>query len=333
MSIKEIARQTGLSASTVSRYLRGQLKVQSETAEKIHQAAVSLGVIDATGREIHRIACIIPELTNPFYATLAEYMTTIAAAENRHIDVLLSNGQLGREQQLVEYVRSDNRFDGLIYAGIHYENKSLTKLLNEGFPVVIVDERIDLSNVKESKHPSFIGVDNYSGAYQATMHLISLGHQRIAHVSGPTELFTTQERMRGYKDAVTFSGLPFDSSIIFNGPYAAQFGASILPYLITDKHRPTAIFIGSDIVAAGVMSTAERYGLKVPEDISIVGCDGIHLGQWLRPQLSTLEQPVEDLARLALQTLVARRKNLQITLPMTLVIRTSSVSLNKKISN
>lgn len=304
VTLKSVAQRAGVSTSTASRYLRGQLNVQPETAARINEAVAAIGYRAANTRPERgpgSIAMIVPELTNPFFASLVETCADIAAA--RHLPLVISvSGKSGeREEMVSELFANSQDVDGIIYLGMNRSNAVLEQAVDDGLPVVVIDEEIDLQIPVDT-----VTVDNYGGAYQATSYLIHQGHARIAHVAGPPELSTTQERLRGYLDALSDAGLPSGADLVRHGPYTEQFGASVLPHLVRPGSDFTAIFVGSDIVAVGILATAELHGIRIPEDLSIVGCDGVRIGQWLRPKLTTLEQPIRALAQSALDTITQR---------------------------
>ncbi|NEG96331.1 LacI family DNA-binding transcriptional regulator [Bifidobacterium sp. SMB2] len=356
-SLSQVARQAGVSASTVSRYFRGQLSIKTETAEKIRQAANELGysspsfpldettetktpplnrpVIEHTASPSigHDIALIVPELTNPFYASLCEAIAAQAQAGNHTLEIMVSGRQPSTESRLVNHVIESKKFDGLIYAGMHRTNRALNHLATSPIRLVLLDEDI---TIPTQSHPNIVTVDNYSGAYQATSYLISLGHRRIAHIAGPTMLSTTTERLRGYQAALENAGIPYDPQLVFSGPYTEEYGASVLTYLTQPENRPTAVFAGSDIVAIGLISVCKQYGISIPQDLSVVGCDGIRTGKWLRPSLTTLTQPIDDMAIAALNLLfrdndevTPSKRGDSIRLPLTLTIRESAVPRNE----
>ncbi|WP_336707064.1 MULTISPECIES: LacI family DNA-binding transcriptional regulator [Oerskovia] len=348
MTLTQVAQHAGVSTSTASRYLRGQLNVQPETAARIDAAVAALDYRGATANRGVRtarpgagphartdagqgvVALVVPDFTNPFFTTLAEECADLAASRQIPLVVAVSGKHGERDGGLSPLIGGSDVLGGLIYLGMSRTDERLARAVEDGLPVVVIDEEIDLDLAVDT-----VTVDNYGGAYQATRYLIQQGHRRIAHVAGPPELSTTQERKRGYVDALTDAGLTVDPELVRHGPYTEQFGASTFPYLTRPGNAPTAVFVGSDIVAVGMLGAAELHGIRIPEDLSVVGCDGIRIGQWLRPQLTTLEQPVAALALAAVDALeraMARRgadapddvaEPARTVLPLHLVIRGS----------
>ncbi|MCB5909856.1 LacI family DNA-binding transcriptional regulator [Streptomyces pinistramenti] len=335
MTLTRVAQHAGVSVSTVSRYLRGQLNVQPVTAARIDAAVSELGYrapdpqpadrTPATGTGL--VSLVLPDLVNPYFAQLADAFTAAAAARDIPLLLGVSGRHAERAARLNRLLSAARSVEGLIYVGMRRTNEDVDRAIDEGLPVVIIDEELELADGREV---DTITVDNYGGAYQATSYLVQLGHRTIAHVAGPQELSTTQERKRGYLDAIRDAGLDPADQLVLHGPYTEQFGASTFPYLHRAGTAPTAVFVGSDIAAVGMLAAAELHGLRIPDDLSVVGCDGIRVGQWLRPKLTTLEQPTAELAAAALDALTARiagnGTNVRKVLPLQLVVRGSAAA-------
>jgi DNA-binding LacI/PurR family transcriptional regulator len=174
-------------------------------------------------------------------------------------------------------------------------------------------------------------MDDYAGGYQATSYLVALGHRRIAFVSGPAELGSVQERYRGYCDALRVGCIDAEGQVNLAGQFTEQFGMSALPHLLAAAQPPTAAFVASDYIALGVLSAAEMHGIKVPDDLSIVGFDDIRFSQYVRPRLTTIRSPVDRLAQQGVELLFERLQDPQApartqVLPVELVIRESAAA-------
>jgi len=188
--------------------------------------------------------------------------------------------------------------DGMLYLGSFRSNVRLAAAIRGGLPVVVVDEPIaGLPEVHS------VVMDDYAGGYQAASYLVALGHRRIAFVSGPAELGSVAERRRGYCDALVKGGIDPDGQRNLPGHFTEQFGASALPRLLAAPGAPTAAFVASDYIALGILSAAETHGIRVPEDLSVVGFDDIRFSQYVRPQLTTIRSPVEQLAQKGVELL------------------------------
>ena len=321
MSITQVAQQAGVSISTVSRYLRGNLNVNPTTAKKINEAAREFGYTPRnTEPSSHEIALVVPTLSNPFYCSLCESITLAAARSHFTIDIKLTHGNRETEYQIVDNIAQERKYYGLIYAGFNDSNPALERIISTGIHTVLIDETLQ---GEEVANLATVTVDNFSGGYQATRYLLSLGHKRIAYISGPHELSTSRERLQGYTSALHAANIQVDPSLIFTGPYTEEFGSSVFPYLIENADPATAIFCSSDVAAIGLLGAAEQYGLKIPDDLSVIGCDGIHIGQWVSPSLTTLRQPVDEIAQHTI-TVLQDETTQHVQLPLTLVIRNST---------
>jgi len=327
MTLKKVAEEAGVSVSTVSRYLRGQLRLQDSTRARIDRAIRETGYQVATPPGDEYIALIVPELVNPFFSALADACASLAAEAGIDLHVAVSGRQAAREARLTRHFAEASNLAGLIYAGMNRTNAELRHAIRSGVPTVLLDEDVDVGDDVEV---STVIVDNYAGAFQATRYLTTLGHRRIAHIGGPEDLPTSVERMRGYRDAMHAAGLEVDPAAIIRGPYSEQFGAGALSHLLNLDPRPTAAFVASDIVAVGLLGGAELQGVEVPRDLSVVGLDGIRVGEWMRPRLTTLAQPVRELAAEAMTALRAAAEGTvtRQVLSLQLVVRDSAVALD-----
>lgn len=315
-SLSEIARIAGVSPSTVSRFVRGELNVRGETAEKIQEAMSQVGwqAPTLTNTSLRTIALIIPNLTNPFFAKLGAEVISAGDAAQKTVAVLVSGGRIDNEIELIEEALANPTVDAIILVG----NNSLDGDINSASltkPFVMLDEmvlNVDASlensalgytNIRPSSIP-YVVADNANGAYQATNHLLAFGHRRVAFIGGPDGLLSAHQRELGYRKAITFHGLEVDERYIFHGPYSEAFGASTLPRLLTAPDPVTAVFASSDVVAIGLIRAAEQCGLHIPDDLSVIGFDSISLCDWIHPGLSSVQQPIADMAQAALRAIV-----------------------------
>jgi DNA-binding LacI/PurR family transcriptional regulator len=305
-TIQDVAKAAGVAASTVSRYLNGQLHVSPATGARIREAVRSLGYVpNAQAKNLARrrsgaIGFVVPELGNPYFGAIADYV--VEAAERRGLLVLLcaSRSTAGKEASYIDLLAS-GAIDGMLYLGSFRANAGLAAAIRGGLPVVVVDEPIaGLPDVHT------VVMDDYSGGYQAASYLVALGHRRIAYVSGPAELGSVQERQRGYCDALAKGGIDAGEQLNLAGHVTEQFGASALPRLLCADEPPTAAFVASDYIALGMLSAAETHGIRVPGDLSIVGFDDIRFSQYVRPRLTTIRSPVERLAQMGVELLFDR---------------------------
>lgn len=327
MSLSAVARAAGVSVSTVSRYAKGQLQLKPETEDHIRVAMREVGYDLPQLETIEsRVVLIVPDLSNPYFADVAGAVARACSERGLEALVSVTGGIAHRERQLVASCAAMDDLYGILYIGMNRTNAELSAVA-ERKPVVVLDEPMDRSN---SARIPLVKADNFGGAFQATNYLIQQGHRTIAHVGGPDDLESAHERLRGYREALDFHRLPHHEELTFRGPYSEKYGTSVLTYVLRAAPRPTALMVSSDIVAIGIISAAEQHGLEIPHDLSLVGFDGIAVGAWLRPKLTTVVQPVEDLVTTGLQELRRLHEGdagQDHSLPMELRIRESSAAL------
>ena len=295
MSISAVARHAELSVSTVSRFLRGELRVSARTEERIRAAMEATGY-RARPQPGRTVALIVPELSNPYFSQLAQEFADVAAARDVEVQILVSGGHQSRERSLLSKAVASSEVSAVVFVSMSGSAEVL-ETVPRNTPLVVFDERME--DDAGATRP-FAGADNLGGAYQATAYLLSNGHRRIAHLGGPGALDSARQRLRGYRQALQDHGLAVDPHLVFEGPYSEAFGASVLPRLLRLKDRPTAVFAGSDIMAVGLAAAAPMHGVSIPADLSLIGFDGIEVGSWITPRLSTVVQPYEQLAQRAL---------------------------------
>jgi DNA-binding LacI/PurR family transcriptional regulator len=330
-TIRDVARAAGVAASTVSRYLNGQLRVSPATEAKVLEAVAELGYVpNAPARNLARrrsgvIGFVVPEISNPYFGSIADYVVEAVERHGRLVLLCSHRSQSVKQSSYIDLLDS-GAIDGMLYLGSFRSNERLAAAITDGLPVVVVDEPIaGLPPV------SSVVMDDYAGGYQATSYLVALGHRRIAFVSGPAELGSVQERYRGYCDALRVGGIDAEGQVNLAGQFTEQFGMSALPHLLAAAQPPTAAFVASDYIALGVLSAAEMHGINVPGDLSIVGFDDIRFSQYVRPRLTTIRSPVDRLAQQGVELLFERLHDPQApartqVLPVELVIRESAAA-------
>lgn len=324
MSLSRVARSAGVSTSTVSRYVRGELKVSPATARRIDQALAEDGRPAADrSRAVTTIGLVVPSLANPYFAALADAVVDAAAEDGIEVFTALTGSSALRERNSVERLAQVPNLGGIVYLGMHSTNEAFTGRVGEELPVVLLDEYV----IADGTRISQVTADSFGGAYQATAHLAGLGHRRIAHVGGPRGLETAEQREAGFRAAMTDHSLEVDDRLVLRGSYTADFGTNFFAHVSSVEPAPTAVFCASDIAAIGVLEAARQARIGVPDELSIIGCDGIAFGDWTSPQLTSVAQPTQMLARQAVDELIHVATGgtpTPHTLPMTLRVRAST---------
>ncbi len=319
--LKDIAQQMGVDVSTVSRALRNDQRVKETTRFKVLQFAEKLNYIPdwsarvLSGGKSGIIGIILPEVKHSFYAEIFEEISTITLQKNMTPELILTEFDPSRIEGINKQIFSQH-LDGVIVA-YHYLNFSFFR--ENQLPVVLIDV-IDSENVNVDK----IVVDNFSGAKEAVGYLASLGHQRIGFIS---DAVTTPVRKEGYKTELKKSGLKIDENIIIvRAGRSEEVGYQVGLKLLVEKDRPSAVFCVNDLIAIGLMKAAFELSLKVPEDLSIIGFDDLPISSSLPVPLTTVRQPIREIAQKSLQVLTERMENegkpyRTETLPTELIIR------------
>ena len=304
VGIVEIAERTGLSKATVSRALRGPPTVTAETTQTVRPAAAELGYIPsvaaaglATGRN-QAIGALVPVLDRWFYTHVLEGAD--AELRRRGYDLLLYNlgGGPGERDRVFHRSILRRRIDGLLVLALTFTPEEQEQLQQTEFPTIAVG-----GPTAGVRH---IGIDDHQVSYLAAAHLIELGHTRIAQIGGSDVLglnaSVPSNRLSGFRYAMADAGLPVREDWIVDGRYDFGGGVEATRQLFAGPETPTALFATSDEMAFGAMTELRRRGLRVPEDVSVIGIDGhedaVHYG------LTTVAQSPSDQGRLAARRLL-----------------------------
>lgn len=301
-TMNDVARLAGVSPMTVSRVINGEPAVQPETREKVRIAIGELGYVpnpaarSLAGARQYRLALLHD---NPSAAFLSELLVGCLAEAADGDALLLVEPCAGVEP--VELARHlvAHRVEGVILPPPLCENANLLAALEQArLPMVQVATGVP--------HPGAfsVGIDDESAAYAITSHLIALGHKRIGLIAGDPNLSSSDLRRRGYLRALSEAGLPRDPMLEEQGNFTWRSGMVAAEALLSLPERPTAIFASNDDMAAAAVATAHRRGLDVPGDLSVCGFDDTSVATTVWPELTTIRQPVGDMARAATRLLI-----------------------------
>ena len=305
-SLRDVAQRAGVSVATASRVTTGTDGVRPETRARVEEAMRELLYVPPGRKpETGAIGLLVPELTNPIFPALAQAME--ARATEAGLATILCNTTAAAFRE-ADYVHMllDRRVDGMIFISCEMthlagEHDHYGRLLDEGARLVFVNGALDDVDVP------CVSVDERHAGYLSTRHLISLGHERIGFVAGPADYLPTREKAAGREEALRQAGLQPDG-LVAHGDFTLEGGRRAARKLLQRADRPTGVICSSDVIAIGVVQEARGLGLRVPEDLSVVGFDGIEAASWVDPALTTVEQPIEEIASTAvdlLQTVIA----------------------------
>ena len=326
-TITDVARSAGVSSATVSRYLNDTLNLPGDTASRIDMAVQKLRYRpNRIARGLKRgktdsLGLVVPDIANPFYGALASHVEAEAEAAGLSLTLYSSRNRLEREILLLDQ-QASRAVDGLIFLTNHSANGLLSRRINSQDRIVLLDE-----DVPSTVAPK-VFVDNERGGYEATRYLIEMGHQQIAHVTGPKDLFSVRARYAGYKRALRQAGIELNQSLILYGTYAPEWGRAAIDRLFAQNPAPSAVFASSDYIIVGILEALRDRNVTVPAEISVIGFDDLIFTQLLHPPVTTVRQPIAELARVGVSILLDCIKGIShrgevVRLPVELINRAS----------
>ncbi len=306
VSIKDIAREAGVSHSTVSRALSGSALVNAETAERIRDLAREMGYTpSAIGRSLvtrrtRTLGLVVSRLTNPHIAQVA-HAVEVTAMDHGYSVLLCSAGSPDREVAAVQMLR-ERRVDGIVVQSSVIGDRYMSLLNDVQAPIVLIN------NQRDGQYVYSVDCDNRQGGREAVAYLVAKGHTRVGYVAGPAEALANRQRRQGWRDALAEAGLPHGDDLVAGAPEdlapTAAGEAAVLD-LLARPRPPTALFCYNDMTALGALRAARRLGRRVPADLSVVGFDDILMAAYTDPPLTTVAQPKEALGRRAVEMLLA----------------------------
>jgi LacI family repressor for deo operon, udp, cdd, tsx, nupC, and nupG len=331
-SIKDVARIAGVSTATVSRTLAEPEKVTEETRRKVEEAIQRIGYVrNALARSFRMqrtqtILVLLPDVGNPFYSLIIQGLEEVA--QHHHYRLLIGDtqNQAEREQQYLQAVRQ-RQVDGVISLG--HTLPDIPELNGKRIPIVMACEYLHDASV------SSVSIDNIAAAETATEHLLSLGHRRIIFINGPAHTPLSKDRLRGYRNALKNAGVEYDPRLVRRGDFSLASGEQVALEIFQENLTFSAIFAANDTMAIGAIKVLRGRGLRIPDDISVIGFDDIEFAQYVEPPLTTIHQPRREIGRAAMKKMIAKLANKsekvgQVILGHELVLRSSTESLLKR---
>jgi len=304
-TIRDVARISGVSISTVSLALNETGRVSADTYQKIWAAAQSVGYAPnpvaqslKSGRS-RLIGMVVGDISNPFFGRMLKGVERCALASNYLVIVSDSGAKASQELAILDHL-SGQRVAGIILSphGSSAEHAArINRLTN---PLVLVDHRIDGVDC------DFVGSDNVLASAMLTEHLIRFGHRRIAHIAGSAGLYTSVKRLQGFLETMKGAGIEVDPSLVVDGDYQGERAYAEVMRLITRADRPTAILAANNVMALGALQAINDLGFKCPQDISLTSIDDVPWGNVIQPRITMVVQQVDELARVASEWLLER---------------------------
>ena len=333
-TIRDVARKAGVAPITVSRVINNSGYVSDVTRAKVEAAVAELHYVPNTLARSFRsnrtrvLALIVTDITNPFWTTVARGVEDLA---NQHgFNVILCNTDESESKQ-VDYVTVllQKQVDGFLFVPARSTPDSVRKIQSQNVPVVVLDRQIPGVQV------DVVRGDSEKGAHDLIELLISLGHQRIAMLSGPRAISTSVQRIKGYQDALVNAGMTAREELVYYGEYNQAGGYQSARQALSTLPRPTALFAANNFIAMGALMALREAKVRVPRDISVVCFDDIPPWLMIDPFLTVASQPAYAMGQQATQLLLDRlagalpSSSREIVLPAKIIVRKSSAPPQK----
>lgn len=329
VTIRAVANAAGVSVSTVSNVISGRHQQMSpETLERVRTAMADLHyqpnpvARSLVTRRTATIGLVMSDVRNPLYPPVT--VGAEAACRDAGYGLLLATAaDADSELRAVELMYA-KRVDALVVFSVAYtnpDNRRLEELQQRGFPIVPINRWLG-----EDSPLSAVWFDHEGGAYQATQHLIELGHRRIVHVTGPGDRLTAIDRWRGFDAAMRDAGLPVDPEMVIEADFSFSTGEQLAPAIL--EREPTAVFAGGDALAMGILRGVTRQGRRVPDDLSLIAFGNPDFVRYTTPAMTTIDLPVSQAGQAAVELALRRLRQPEErevrTLQTTLLVREST---------
>ncbi|OKP81909.1 LacI family transcriptional regulator [Paenibacillus helianthi] len=326
VSIFDVAKKSGLSVVTVSRVINGAGSVREKNRQKVLDAIKELDYRpNAAARSLASgktgiIGLIVTTLQDSFFDAVVKELNEVLALHGYFLAISISTGIASDENH---YLIQEDRVDGLILLSPMEEDNYIVELKRRGIPYVLID------NQQPENDSYSITIDNVKGGYAAARHLLELGHTSIAHLCGHEMFRSTKERRAGFLKALKEQGLePFE---IVHGDFEITKGYDTAKRWLSEGKLPTAVFTGDDNIALGVINALMEAGVRVPQEVAVVGYDDHYIASQLRPHLTTLRQPADKIGIAAADMLLKRmngtmKRGANVRIDPELIVRESTLS-------
>ncbi|GMK41597.1 LacI family transcriptional regulator [Paenibacillus sp. CCS19] len=339
VTIKDIAKLAGVSPSTVSRVVSNHPRISLDTSRKVKQIMDELGyhpnmmAKSLVSKTTNTLAILLPRpaeelFQNDFFGELLRGILTQANRAGYDMLLTTATGEHDEIETVSRLVRG-RRVDGIILLSSRVNDPIVAFLASSEFPFVLIG--------RSESHPDVLSInnDNKQAAYDATVHLITQGHERIGFVSGPANLTVSNDRLQGYRQALEAHKLPIRSDWTVEGEFLQESGYRAMSLIMSLPERPSALVVIDDVVAFGVLRGLNELGYKVPDDISLVSFNNISLSELATPPISSIDIGTYQLGYTAAQTLVRAINEetihqKQLIIPHRLMVRESSLTTIKR---
>jgi LacI family transcriptional regulator len=329
-NIHDVAKRAGVAPITVSRVINNSGYVSKETRQRVEEAVAELQYVPNSlalslrFKQTKTIGLVLTDITNPFWTTVARGVED--AASERDFNVILCNTDESETKQ-AKYltVLLQKQVDGILLVPVRSEAQPVELIQKQDTAVVVLDRQVPHAKV------DVVRGDSEGGAYQLVRHLLNLGHQRIAILSGPPDVSTAADRVSGYRRALAEAGLDVETeALIFYGEFIESSGYEMMQKILASPQQPTAIFAANNFISVGALRALRDAGVRVPDEVALVSFDDIPPALVVDPFLTVAAQPGYEMGRRATELLLARLSGQttlafqEVILPTEIIIRRSS---------
>jgi len=305
VTIKDVAERAEVSITTVSHVINKTRFVSDELSERVFAAMRELdyqpNILARSLRSgrTKTIGLVIPDISNLFFAEISRKIEDKGFEFGYNVILCNTDEDILKEQRYINVLIS-KKVDGIIFFSTGGSSGITKNLVESDLPLVVADrETLDID-------ADIVLIDNEKGGHDATKYLISLNHKRIACISGPSPITPSAQRIEGYKKALLEANIPFDASLLRTSNFKFEGGEEEMQYLLNLPKPPTAVFVCNDMMALGAILAIKKTGKRVPDDISIIGFDNTPLSNFIFPPLTTVSQPIKEMADLIVELLIEK---------------------------
>ncbi|MBW8797465.1 MAG: LacI family DNA-binding transcriptional regulator [Streptomyces sp.] len=325
-TLAEIAREAGVSTPTVSKVVNGRADVAPATRERVEELLHQYGYQRRRSNNAPPsplLELVFHELESAWAMEVIRGVENVVREEGMSVVLSESSGRLSLGQSWMDGVLA-RRPTGVVLVLSGLDEAQQAQLTSRDIPFVVMDPAGD-----PGQDVPAVGTTNWNGGLAATRHLLDLGHGRIGMIAGPQRMMCSRARIDGYRAALETGGVAFDPALIREGNFYHETGYWAGLELLRLEDRPTAIFTGNDLQALGLYEAARELGLRIPEDLSVVGFDDLPIARWVGPPLTTVRQPLTEMAEVAARMVIDLARGnlpsaLRVDLATSLVERSST---------
>jgi len=324
-NIRDVAKRAGVAPITVSRFINNPVLCSAETRTRVEAAIADLGFVPnrlASGlrsKRTNTLALILTDITNPFFTTIARGVEDIASEAGYTVIFCNTDESTSKEKMYLQMLL-EKRVDGILLVPALNGLDSTALIRKQNIPLVVLDRRLP------ELMTDVVRCDSEGGAYELTRLLLSLGHREIAILDGPKDVSTSEDRLAGYRRALTEAGIPINSKREYYGAFNQESGFEMTHKVLAEAQKPTALFACNNFIALGALEALRELDLRVPEDIAVVGFDILPSA----PFLTVAAQPAYEMGRKGVEILLRKLDGgssdqfQEVILPAEIIIRQSS---------